>query len=421
MNPLLSRTLLAVLSLVIIPIFSHIASAKIDTVHIVGMKFVPATLKIKPGTTVVWYNPTNMLHTSTSGTNCNPDGKWNSGFINQGKYFKHTFKTAGRYPYFCLPHCLSGMKGMIIVAAPPVKPAPKPQAKTEEKKTGNEQKEVSEKKETKENPVKEETKGTTAKKSTKDTVANKKGSKENNDTEAQDTSQNGSDTTDIEVYTKIFADTRVVTAQSVETLGMRLLDVRISHRFDDIAAPLGGFHHFYGLDNIRDVRLALEYGISDNLMIGIARDKGDYDVFHETQIRELYELMGKYRILRQRTDGKVPLSLTLHGNIVFSAMKKDTTPYSEAHFNSEGNRFSFELQALAARKFNKKFSLEIMPTYIRRNWTTFGDEADLFALGAGARYSFNERFAVVADYFYPFSGFRQARNGEYQNPFGIGL
>jgi plastocyanin len=383
MNPI-RKPGIFVLYILLISNFNIIASAKTDTVRIAGMTFQPATLRIKAGATVVWINPTTVLHTSTSGTNCNPDGKWNSGYMDHGKIFRHTFKAAGRYPYFCMPHCLSGMKGIIIVSGPAAKPPQKQEATNKENK---------ESKKTNEKPEQQQ----------------------------QDTSQTASDSTEKEIYPKIFADTRIVTAQSPETLGKRILDVRISHRFDDLAAPLGGFHHFYGFDNIRDVRLAIEYGITDNLMIGIARNKGDYDVFHETQIKELYELLGKYRLLRQKTDGSTPLSVTLHGNIVFSAMKKDTTPYSEGHFNNEWNRFSFELQALVARKFNSKLSLEVMPTYIRRNWTTFGDEADLFALGLGARYSINERFAIVGDYFYPFSSFRQSRGGEYQNPMGIGL
>src|SRR5579872_1378943 len=89
--------------------------AQTDTVRIVNMTFFPSTLHIKAGATVVWVNTTDMIHTSTSGTGCQPDMRWNSGDLQKNQSFKFTFKTVGSYPYFCIPHCLSGMTGIIVV------------------------------------------------------------------------------------------------------------------------------------------------------------------------------------------------------------------------------------------------------------------------------------------------------------------
>jgi len=350
--------------------------AKTDTVRIVGMTFHPATLHIKPGSTVVWINPTTDLHTCTSGTNCSPDGKWNSGYLKQGQAFKQIFKTPGSYPYFCIPHCLSGMKGVIVVGA------------------------------------------------TEQTTAQRL-SKGNKASAPADTSKNMAGMAGgKEVYADIFADTRIINAQSTETLGKHIMDVRITHRFGDIGGTYGGYHYFYGLDNIQDVRLAVEYGITDNFMVGLGRTKGNYDaLITQTQIRELYDAMVKYRILRQKTDGSMPISITLHADVVFTSMPYDTAVHSEAHFASEWNRFSFALDAPIARKFSDKLSLEIEPIYVRRNWARayFGDLPDLFALGVGGKYMFNDRLGIVADYFHPFSQFRQVNSSRYYDPLAIGL
>ena len=72
----------------------------------------------------------------------------------------------------------------------------------------------------------------------------------------------------------IFTSTRLISAHSVETLKARHLDFRIKHHFDDIAGDLGGIYTLFGLDNVTDVRIGLEYGITDNLMIGLGRNKG---------------------------------------------------------------------------------------------------------------------------------------------------
>jgi plastocyanin len=91
------------------------ASSKIHAVKIVGDKFIPDHLEIMVGDTVTWFNKTGDYHTSTSGSNCNPDGAWDSEIIENGKQFTHVFKKKGRFPYFCMPHCRFGMTGLITV------------------------------------------------------------------------------------------------------------------------------------------------------------------------------------------------------------------------------------------------------------------------------------------------------------------
>lgn len=85
------------------------------TVTIVDSQFQPANLTIDEGDIVTWVNQGSMVHTSTSGTNCNPDGVWDSGSLNSGQSFTFTFNNAGNFPYFCIPHCGIGMTGSISV------------------------------------------------------------------------------------------------------------------------------------------------------------------------------------------------------------------------------------------------------------------------------------------------------------------
>jgi plastocyanin len=92
------------------------ASGGGNTVHAVGgatNKFEPATLTVKAGTTVTW--TADGYHSADSGTPPTVDAK---GPIHApGGFTEHkvTFKTAGTYKYFCVPHASLNMVGEIVV------------------------------------------------------------------------------------------------------------------------------------------------------------------------------------------------------------------------------------------------------------------------------------------------------------------
>ncbi len=52
------------------------------------------------------------------------------------------------------------------------------------------------------------------------------------------------------------------------------IDVRISHRFGDIAVKGVSGHTLGGIDNASDILISVEYGILDDLSIGVGRTKG---------------------------------------------------------------------------------------------------------------------------------------------------
>jgi plastocyanin len=96
------------------------------TVAAGGLRFTPSSLTIQIGDTVKWtWSATG--HSSTSGTPGTPDGIWNSGILNQGATFTHTFTTAGSFPYYCMPHgACCGMTGVVTVSSPTPTPTPAP-------------------------------------------------------------------------------------------------------------------------------------------------------------------------------------------------------------------------------------------------------------------------------------------------------
>jgi plastocyanin len=87
--------------------------------------FVPETLTIKEGTTVVWENQSQTVHTVTDDPAVAAAKRdvatpaeakpFNSGSIQPGGKYSNTFTVPGTYKYVCLPHEGMGMIGTIVV------------------------------------------------------------------------------------------------------------------------------------------------------------------------------------------------------------------------------------------------------------------------------------------------------------------
>ncbi|MEZ4532541.1 MAG: plastocyanin/azurin family copper-binding protein [Thermomicrobiales bacterium] len=79
--------------------------------------YSPPVVTIPVGGTVLWHNEDSVSHTVTSGLSDGfsgtPDGKFDSGFLDTGASFSHTFTEPGTYPYYCQPH--PWMRGTLLV------------------------------------------------------------------------------------------------------------------------------------------------------------------------------------------------------------------------------------------------------------------------------------------------------------------
>ncbi|MEI3799975.1 MULTISPECIES: DUF5777 family beta-barrel protein [Chitinophaga] len=225
-------------------------------------------------------------------------------------------------------------------------------------------------------------------------------------------------------HTKVrdtYKSTRIVQGQSTEMLRKHELDFRVTHRFGDAGGEFGGTKTFFGTDNSTDIRIAFEYGVSDNLMVGISRTKGSGD------LQQLYEGLVKYRFLQQTTDNHVPLSLAVFGNAVISGMPSATDKTSAAYFEDGADRLMYVAQAIVSRKFGDKLSLTLSPTYVHRNHVAYMDMNNMFALGAAGRLKLSKRMGFLAEYYYPFRSqeskdyFKSARGISFYNPLAVGL
>ena len=178
-----------------------------------------------------------------------------------------------------------------------------------------------------------------------------------------------------------FKGTRIINGHSVETVKKNHLDFLIHHRFDRLNS---GAYNLFGLD-YSTVRLGFEYGLTDNIMIGVGR----------SSVQKTYDFFGKGKLLRQASGTKnIPVSITGLVSAVIETQDKTL---------STQDKTSYCTQLLIARKFNDKLSLQLNPTLLYRNRVaTAAQERALFALGFGGRMKVSKRVSLNAEYYWAF-------------------
>lgn len=210
-----------------------------------------------------------------------------------------------------------------------------------------------------------------------------------------------------------FGDRKIINTHSVEMLAARKLDFRIAHRFGDLAGAAGGWSTFYGLENASDVMIGFEYGIRDNLMVGINRTKGS------GPLKQLINVFVKSRLMTQGLNQK-PISLAIIGMSTVSTMPKSETEGVLHFFESAAHRWSYHLGVMAARKINERFSAQVSGSLTYRNIVSADDQNALPSLGVAGRAQVTKSMAVILDTVFPISATRSA-DTDFYPVIGLGI
>ena len=223
-----------------------------------------------------------------------------------------------------------------------------------------------------------------------------------------------------------FKTSKIGNAQTIETVKKKHLDYRISHRFGNIydsnfPNPINEtFQSFIGFDNSSDIRNSLDFGVTDNLTLGIGRSK----------LNKLVDGTIKWRILEQTTDFHMPISLAFFSSTGYSHAPT-TTIYNgivKDFKTNELHRLNFFNEIIIASKLTDWLSVELLPGYMYRNYikqnintnNNAEDENGFVTLGFGARLKLTKRLSLVGDYYYNISSFFQNNPVAY-NPLSLGI
>lgn len=202
---------------------------------------------------------------------------------------------------------------------------------------------------------------------------------------------------DSNLVEETFHGTRVINGHSVETLRKGVLEFRVEHRFGDIAGDFGGVQTMFGFDNSSDIRIAFEYGITNDLMVGFGRSKGTGNPYNS-----LLDGFVKYKVIKQELHGS-PFTLTALATTSYSYMKASTDISQVNFFPKWEYRLAYCTQLNIARKFGERLSLAVLPTLVHRNYVAQNDVNTLFSLGGAARFGINSKMAVLVEYYHVFA------------------
>jgi len=209
----------------------------------------------------------------------------------------------------------------------------------------------------------------------------------------------------------VFNSLKVVNFESTKLAYKGDLYMVISHRFGSVK---NGIDDFFGLDN-SVTQFKFIYGFYDWLNVGVSR----------TSNQKKYGLQLKYRIKPQEKDG-FPVSIVGY-HLITANTSLDDDIYPNLEFE---DRLTYTSQIIFSRKFNKRISMIVSPTYIHENLATrsfveqvdgttiaYDEENDQFAIGVGGRYKISDVVSITMDY-----GIHLNRNcnSVYRNPLSIG-
>ncbi|MEO9513571.1 MAG: DUF5777 family beta-barrel protein [Flavobacteriaceae bacterium] len=197
-----------------------------------------------------------------------------------------------------------------------------------------------------------------------------------------------------------FKTTRIAIGHSIETRKKGVLEVFVANRFWN--TPELKSQSFF-VDKLSS-RIALEYGLSDNLSIG----------FGGTSFDGLFDGYLKYKLIKQRVGSNgSPISVTVLQSTTYNS---NAFPDVPTNFS---DRLAFTTQALIAKKFSSDFSLQIAPSFIHREGLTpDSDPKNHFAIGFGGRYKLGNHVSFVSEYYYTAN---PIQSYDTYNPFAMGI
>ncbi len=184
----------------------------------------------------------------------------------------------------------------------------------------------------------------------------------------------------------VYSSQRVINGHSAEVLHKNNLSFDIGHRFGFLN---GGVSSLWGLDDYANIRLGLQYGITEKLSVGVGRSRLD----------KVYDGFVKYQLLRQsRGSNAMPLTATIFAG---GFIKTADLPEIVAAYDIYAHKMSYTTQLILSRQFYKKINIQVSPTYIHRNLVAAeADPNSAFALGVGGEIKLTRTIYLSGEYYW---------------------
>jgi len=147
--------------------------------------------------------------------------------------------------------------------------------------------------------------------------------------------------------------TTLIDAQTTFTQKKGNLELIIHHRFTSID---NGFSDLFGVYGASNIRLGLNYGITDRLTVGFGTEKD----------KKTQEFLVKYKILQQSRCNTIPVSVAFYGNAGINSREEE---YFGAGYKFT-DRMSYYSQIIVSRKWTSSFTTLVGVGYAHINKVT---------------------------------------------------
>lgn len=181
---------------------------------------------------------------------------------------------------------------------------------------------------------------------------------------------------EVEYERAAFESTSLIENQTDRVYSKGTIEMIMNHRFGLVT----GTNDLIGIWAPANIRLALNYSITDRITVGVGTTKD----------ARLQDFSLKAALLKQTVDGKMPVSVTYYGNASVSALPKE-------NFYHTSDRWSFFNQIIIAKRFSKMFSLQLAPSYSHYNVVEAPMNNDLFAIQFGGRAKVTSTMSILLD------------------------
>ena len=182
-----------------------------------------------------------------------------------------------------------------------------------------------------------------------------------------------------------FSGGMLIDTRTNETAYKGSWEFMIQHRFGKIEEV----SDLFGLYAPSNISLGIDYGITDNIMVGFSTEKNN----------KLQSFQAKWQALKQTENYTMPVGVTLYGNMAIDA--RDEAAFGKDYAFT--NRLSYFGQVIITHRVNDKVSFLLAPAFSHVNAADSLINHDNISLTFGGRAKVYNDIAVIAEYGHPFN------------------
>lgn len=178
-----------------------------------------------------------------------------------------------------------------------------------------------------------------------------------------------------------FESSVLIDMQTVQIPYKGTLMFNIEHRFGTMD---NGITDLYGVYAPSNIRLALNYSLMNNLVVG----------YGTTKDQKLQDFQVKWTALQQTRKNTVPVGVALYGNMAIDARESDVFG---KHYELT-NRFSYFAQLIISRKIGYAVALQVAPSFSHINSVQPGYEHDRLAIAFSGKINVSPQSSIIFQY-----------------------